>query len=128
MTLTDLETAQADHERGKWFDLRDPVDGTPTGIRLRIAGPDSLTQRRAELKMVDQLAEAADPQGRVSAETRERIRLEALAACVLDWELPGEDGPTPLTTANVLRLLGLARWVREQVDAFAGDRTPYRSR
>ena len=128
MTLTDLEMAQADHERGRWFDLRDPVDGEPTGIRLRIAGPDSLTQRRAELRMVDQLAEAADPQGRVSAERREAIRLDALAAVVLDWELPGEDGPTPLTQANILRLLNAARWVREAVDAFAADRTAYRIR
>jgi hypothetical protein len=125
MTMDEIETSAADQEKGRWFDLLDPVDGTATGIRLRIAGPDSLTQRRAELAMADALAEAASAaDGRVNAEARRAIRLRTLAACILDWELP--EG-LPCTTANALRLLNAARWIEEQADGFAADRAAYRS-
>ena len=126
MGLSDIMSFSADQDRGRWFELHDPVEGTPTGIRLRIAGPDSATQRRAELAMVDELAEMAGAQGHVSAEHRQAARLNFLAACVLDWELREDGEPVPFTHANVLRLLRAGRWVEQQVDGFAGDRTAHR--
>ena len=72
MQLDAIEANSADQDRGAWFDLFDPVTGGKTGIRLRLAGPDSPTQGRARLAMVDELAEAADDEGKVSAAAREK--------------------------------------------------------
>lgn len=126
MQLNDILSDAEDQDRGRWFDLRDPVTGEATGIRLRLAGPDSATQARARLKMVDELAEAADDEGRVSAEAREKCRLNSLARCVLGWEIEEDGAPVPFTHKNVVRLLRAAAWVHAQVDAFAGDRAAFR--
>lgn len=126
MNLNDILNAAEDHERGRWFDLRDPVTGDVTGIRLRLAGPDSATQARARLRMVDELADAADDEGRVSAEAREKVRVNSLARCVLAWEIEEDGTPLPFSHKDVVRLLRAAPWVHAQVDAFAGDRAAFR--
>lgn len=125
LDLATIRANAADQERGAWLDLRDPVTGASTGIRLRIAGPDSATQRRAQLALADRLAELADTDGRVSSKDRETARQEALAACVLSWEVVEHGKPLGFSTANVLRLLRAARWLEVQVDAFAGDRAAF---
>ena len=125
MQLDAIEANTADQDRGQWFDLLHPESGEVTGIRLRLAGPDSATQGRARLAMVDDLAEAADDEGRVSAALREKIRLKSLASCVLGWEIDEDGAAVPFSQANVLRLLRSARWVEEQVDAMAGNRAAY---
>lgn len=125
MQLNDILANAEDQDRGQWFDLLDPVTGEPTGLRLRLAGPDSATQARARLRMVDELAEAADDDGRVSAEAREKCRLNSLARCVLGWEVSEDGQPLPFTHANILRLLRAAAWVHQQVDAMAGNRAAF---
>lgn len=116
----------ADQDRGVWCDFPDPVEGKPTGIRLCIVGPDSATQARARLRLVDELAEAADDQGRVPAAAREAARLHNLAACVVGWELQEGGKPVPFTTANVLRFLRAGLWPQQWVDAMASDRRLHR--
>lgn len=125
MQLDDIEANTADQDRGQWFDLLNPVSGAPTGIRLRLAGPDSATQGRARLAMVDELAEAADDEGRVPAAAREKIRQKSLARCVLGWEIAEDGAAVPFSQANVLRLLRSAQWVYEQIDAMAGNRAAF---
>lgn len=122
MLLSEIEHNAEDQDRGAWLDLADPWTGRPTGIRLRIAGPDSATQGRAQLALADELAAALDEAGRVSAEERETARLRCLARCVLAWEVTEEGKPVPFNFGNVLRLLRAAKWVQAQVDAFAADR------
>lgn len=114
-----------DQDRGEWLDLRHPVTGAATGIRFRIAGPDSATQARARLKLVDELAEQAMDDGRVPAEDREAARLNSLARCVLGWEITEDGQPVPFNHANVVRVLKAAPWVQAQVDAFAADRRAF---
>ncbi|MAZ27986.1 MAG: hypothetical protein CL868_13040, partial [Cytophagaceae bacterium] len=82
MQLDEIRAFSADQDRGAWFDLADPVTGRATGIRLKIAGPDSETQNRARLRLADDLAERADAEGRGSAEARERARVDSLARCL----------------------------------------------
>lgn len=60
MQPDDIRFNADDQDRGRWFDLRHPATGNTTGIRVRLAGPDSATQARARLQMVDDLAELAD--------------------------------------------------------------------
>lgn len=126
MQLNDIEAEAQDHDRGRDFDLLDPVTGKPTGITLRIAGPDSATQARARLQMVDELAAGADDEGRVNAAAREKARLNSLARCVLGWDIKEDGQPVPFNHANVVRLLRAALWVQAQVDAFASDRAAFR--
>lgn len=128
MQLNDILADAQDQDRGREFDLLDPVTGKATGITLRIAGPDSATQSRARLQMVDDLAEMADDEGRVSAAHREKARLNSLARCVLGWDIKEDGESVPFNHANVLRLLRAAHWVQSQVDGFASDRSAFRGR
>ncbi len=124
MTLDEILANAADQDRGKEFELLDPVKGEPTGIRLWIVGPDSETAHRASLALSDELAEMADHDGRVSAANREKARLNCLARHVLRWEIEEDGEPVPFSTLNVLRLLRV-HWVQEQVDSFAADRAAH---
>lgn len=128
MQLNDILADAQDQDRGRDFDLLDPVTGKVLGIRLRIAGPDSATQARARLQMVDDLAEMADADGRVSAADREKARLNTLARCVLGWDVKEDGQPVPFSQANVVRFLKAALWVQQQVDGFASDRAAFRGR
>lgn len=121
MDLNDIISDVADQDRGSELELRNPVTGEATGIKLRIAGPDSQTQRRARLYMQDGLIEAGQS---IDASGREKIALRMLAACVLSWEIQQDGQPLPLTTRAAIQLLEIS-WVREQVDAFAADRSQY---
>lgn len=125
MTLDDILANVADQDRGREFELADPVNGQPTGIKLWIVGPDSETAHRARLALADELAEMADANGKVTAEQREKARLNCLARHVLRWDVKEEGKPVPFNTANLLRLLKV-HWVQEQVDAFAADRAAHR--
>lgn len=125
MQLNDILANVEDQDRGRELDLINPATGAATGIKFRIAGPDSDTQKRARLKLVDELAELADSDGHVSAENREKARTNSLARCVLGWEISEDGKPVPFNHANVVRVLRAAAWVREQVDAFAGDRRAF---
>lgn len=125
MQLEDIIHNATDQDRGLWFDLLHPVTLAKTGIRFKIAGPDSATQTKARLQMVDDLAELADDEGRLSAEAREKARLNSLARCVLDWEISEDGAALAFSQSNLLRVLRAAAWLREQVDAFAGNRAAF---
>lgn len=127
MTLDDILANAADQDRGREFELLDPVNAAPTGIKLWIVGPDSETAHRARLSLSDDLAAMADAEGHVTAEQREKARLNCLARHVLRWEIVEDGKPVPFGTANLLRLLRV-HWVQEQVDAFAADRAAHRGR
>lgn len=126
MQLDDIRAFSADQDRGVWFDLLDPVTGQKTGIRLKVAGPDSEVQNRARLRLADDLSDVANAEGRVSAEARERARIESLARCVLDWEISEAGEPLPFNQSNVVRVLKAGAWVQAQVDSFASDRAAFR--
>ena len=126
MDLRDVSAWSQDQDRGRELEIADPVTGRPTGMVFRIAGPDSATQRRAQLQLVDDLAELAGPDGRISAENRERARIDCLARCVLGWAIVEDGQPVPFTHQNVVRVLRMARWLQAQVDAFASDRAAFR--
>ncbi len=126
MQLNDILADAQDQDRGREFELTDPVTGKPTGIKVRLAGPDSATQNRARLKLSDDLADNADPDGRVSAEAREKLRIQCLAACVLGWDIEEDGQPVPFSQTHVIRLLNAATWVQAQVDDFASNRAAFR--
>lgn len=61
----------------------------------------------------------------MTAEQREKARLNCLARCVLGWEVSEEGEPVPFNHKNVLRMLRV-QWVQMQVDSFASDRAAFR--
>ena len=126
MQLNDILAWSQDQDRGRDFDLLDPVTGKPLGITFRLAGPDSATQARARLQLVDDLAELADEDGRVSAAAREKARLNCLARCVLGWDIKEDGEPVPFHHANVVRVLRAATWLQAQIDGFASYRGAFR--
>ncbi|WDR07306.1 hypothetical protein PSQ90_07770 [Devosia rhodophyticola] len=125
MQLSDVLSNAIDQDKGADLDLIAPWDGKPTGMVLTIAGPDSVTARKADIAFADELADMAGPDGRVDAENRAKARLNALARRVIRWDVKEGGKPVPFNTKSVLALLGVA-WVRDQVDQFAGDHTNYR--
>ncbi len=125
MDLTDITGNVVDQGRGRWLNIANPWTGEPTGIRMLIAGPDSDAQRLAQVAFYDEIADAAGPDGKVSAEARGAARLSMLARCVLAWEVTEDGQPVPFRHVNVVRVLKVARWLQEQVDGFAGDRSNF---
>lgn len=122
--LDDILANVEDQDRGAEMELRNPVTGALTGLKLTLAGPDSLTQRRSRLQMADDISDLAHADGTISAEVRERAAIASLARCVLRWQVKQGGDELPCSHANLLRVLSVP-WVREQVDAFAGDRTKF---
>ena len=125
MTLDDVLSNVADQDRGRDLIVVDPWIGEPAGIRFRIAGPDSDVQRRARIQMMDELAEAARPDGTVTAEAREAARIACLAKCVLLMEIEEDGKPIATSHKNIIRVLRAGAWIQEQVDAFAGNRANF---
>ncbi|WP_112311827.1 hypothetical protein [Pseudogemmobacter bohemicus] len=125
MNLSEVANIAEDQDRGRWLDLLGPYDGKPVGIRLLIAGPDSSVQARARVKMMDDRADMADDEGRISADNAETCRLRSLARCILSWEASEDGQPVPFSFDAALRLLKAGRWVQEQVDDFAGSRRAF---
>ncbi|CZT34624.1 hypothetical protein [Rhizobium sp. 9140] len=127
MDLSDIRANISDQDKGRWLTIADPWTGQPTGIKFRVAGPDSDTQHRARIAMMDRLTELAEPDGTLSAANRESARLECLAACVLEVTAEEDGQALPSTTQTILRLLRAGTWIQQQVDAFAGNRAFFRS-
>jgi hypothetical protein len=122
MTLEEIQANVIDQDRGRKLEIHDPFEGKPTGMVLWIAGPDSATQRRARIEMMDELTERAEPDGTVKAEHREAARINCLAKCVVRWEVQHEGTDLTFSHRNVVRVLRAADWLQAQVDSFAGDR------
>lgn len=125
MDLNEIYNNLADQEKGHEYDVMDPVTGQKTGIRFRVAGPDSQIARRARLKLVDDLANLADDMGKITAEAREKARIASLAAHVLDWNLTEGGQALACNHQNIVQVLTSVLWLQVQVDAFAADRTLY---
>ena len=92
MTLDEINSNLVDQDKGRWLEVVDPWDGKPTGLRLLIAGPDSDTQNKARIAMMDELAAAADTEGKASFEAREKARINCLARCVINWDIAADFG------------------------------------
>ena len=110
-----------DQDQGREMEIVSPFDGTPTGLKMTVVGPDSETAHRARLALADELAEMADSDGRVSAENREKARVRCLARHVIRWNAEEDGKLVPFAAANVERVLRVG-WIGMQVDAWASDR------
>ncbi|MDG3575718.1 hypothetical protein P7F60_04925 [Rhizobium sp. YJ-22] len=119
--LADIQQANDRQNQGAWFDVLHPVTSENTGMRVKIAGPDSEQHRQARIKLQNKLAKFKA--GSVTG--REEASIDFLANCILDWEITEKGQALPFSHANACRILSAGTWIRAQIDAFAGDRSPY---
>lgn len=119
--LADIQQATDRQNEGAWFDLLHPVTSENTGMRIKLAGPDSETQRQARFKLQNKLAKFKA----ASVSAREEAAIDFLADCILDWDITEKGQTLPFSHANACRILSAGTWIRAQIDAFAGDRSPY---
>jgi hypothetical protein len=126
MDFSEIKSSVVDQDKGIEIEILDPVDGKTTGIKFTVSGPDSETQRKASLAMMDELAEMADSEGRVSAEHRETARLNMLVRCVLGFKIKEDGKAIPFNHQNCVRVLKAGTWLQAQVDLAASDRSLFR--
>lgn len=125
MDLSDVIKSAEAQDGGHAFELLDPVHGSPTGIKLTIAGPDSKIAKNAHAAMLKEGNRIANRKGGETAADRERVMEIFLCTVTLGWEVKEKGKPVPFSQENLLRLIRAGAWVRAQMDVFAGDRSPY---
>lgn len=125
MDLSEISGLSAAQEKGYEFELLDPVHGTPTGLKLLIAGPDSDITRKARQDMERELTRLSGRTGGLTPEGRERLMDGFLFSLTLGWDVQEKGKPVAFSKENFQRLLRAGTWVRAQIDTFANDRSPY---
>lgn len=122
-------------ERGATLELENPVDGEPlmqddgeTPVTITLLGQDSKVWRNKNREY---------QQKRIAAMTKKRSRTvdytvsdedasEMMAACTIGWDGIVEDGEAVEFSAdNAYDLYMKYAWIREQCDAFIGDRANF---
>ena len=122
MDLAHVDDLIEGQDRGADLTIKHPVTGDEMPeIVFTVAGPDSNVQRRARLKLQDELYAFRKP----PVEELDRLEIERLARCVVAWRVKRDGTDVPFTFTNVVRLLSSAEFIREQVNAFATSRVAY---
>ncbi len=118
-----------EHTRDKeWVNICHPVSGAPTGLRILAASPDSEHYRQADRKIKNRnLAFMQKSRGKpLSMEALEAAGLDLIVAITLDWQGARWDGrELECDEANARMLYATFPFIREQVDAFVGDRANF---
>ena len=126
MQLSDLSRLADEQDQGRFFDLRDPIQGEPTGIKFKIAGPDSKIAKKARLETEREITKHAKRGGgEVPPQDRARIMDDFYFALTIGWDITEGGQPVPFSRENFQRVLDAGLWIRAQIDFFAGDRSPY---
>lgn len=111
------------------------MDGKPTGLKIRVAGPDSrraleaqeeLTDARIE-KLAAQVAAGGSPE-KLKASDATKQGINYLARITLGWTPANiNDGEEEFafSHAAAVRLYTKYRYIRDQVDRVAADRTRF---
>jgi hypothetical protein len=123
--LADLEYINTSQEQGYPVHIMHPKTGKPLNMTVVVAGPDSKRARRASQKGTD----AAIRQQRVkrpsSADIQESY-LRQLAETCISWEGFVNNGQTlEFSVDNAVLVFRKFPFIREQVDAAAGDRANF---
>jgi len=123
MDLSHLDDLVETQDRGAEMTAKHPVTGEPmTDVVLIIAGPDSDVQRRARLKMQDEMMAF---KGRPPAAEYDAMDIDRLARCVVGWRVKRDGKDVVFSFTNVVKLFTSMTFVREQADKFAASRTAY---
>jgi hypothetical protein len=127
-----LDLSNLEIQEGAWLTLLHPTTGLPTDIRIHLAGIDSQRYRDFERKVSNRRLKQAfrrgGPRHVVTREELDEEAIDLLVACTLGWENMVEAGKEQeCTSENAKRIYTEYTWIREQVDAFIGDRSNFLS-
>lgn len=130
LDLGSLDTRAASEE-GAVMAVVHPVTGQPltqedgAAVTITLAGMDGDRFRKAQRAATDRRLKSPR-RANVTAEDIERDGIETLAACTLAWTGLVLDGETlDCTVPNARKAYQRLPWLREQVDAFIGDRANF---
>jgi hypothetical protein len=127
--LSKLDTGEA-AEKGAVLEILHPTENTLLGIKITLAGADSDLYRQTVNKSVNKRVQRMKPGQSLpfTAEEQEESGLVLLATCTLAWEGVVLDGTElPCTKENAKTVYKRFHWIKEQVDAFIGDRANFLS-
>lgn len=120
-------------EQGAWLDLEHPATGDVIGtedkpVRIKLLGTDSKAwrnkNREFQRKRIAKLKRNKSRDIDYSASEEETS--DMLAACTIGWEGIEENGEAMEFSQETAERLYLEMgWIREQVDAFVGDRANF---
>jgi len=130
LDLGNLDTVET-AEKGATLEVMHPTDNVPLGIAITLAGADSDLYQKTQNRTINKRAKRFRPGQSLSftVEEQEENTLNLLATCTLGWEGVVVDGePLPYSKENAKELYRRFRWLREQVDAFIGDRANFLSK
>lgn len=123
--LSEFDALSTSQEEGLDVEIVHPKTGDPLGITIRVAGPDSQRQKEAVQRQVDARLRSRSNQP-MTGEDIQANNLRLLASSVISWNSVMVDGEQMECTAeNAARLFQRFPFIREQVDAKAGDRAAF---
>ena len=122
--LSRYDGLQEAQEAGVDVDIRDP-NGKKLGITIKVAGPDSLRQRKAIEKMAADRLASDDPSPLSPAELFDR-QTRGLAVATISWnEFKLDGGIYELNEENAYKLYQRFPFIRDQVAERAGRRSAF---
>lgn len=110
-----------------WVEISDHLDN-PTGVKIKVASPDSEVYRKAELKFKSRsLKNIQRNKGRnLNVEDSDRNNLDFLVDLTLGWENVIFHGTEmEFSAENASTLYTAVPFVRDQVDRFVVDRSNF---
>jgi hypothetical protein len=121
--LKDFDVASAS-EAGSELTVQHPTKNTPTDIKIRMVGPDSKRMRDADRDITDQITKDAAEKKLTSDDAMfERLAAKRAAAITMGWDGVEWNGVAfPFSVENAVKLYTEHRWIRTQVENFAGQR------
>lgn len=126
LDLSGFDAAAKRHEEGIVVDIIGPDGETPSGLKIRVAGPDSQRARKAQEDLAASLI-AQENIGKPKASETTRRGIEFLARITLGWEPAVKiDGKEMVySVENAEKLYGRYSFIRDQVDRAAGKRARF---
>ncbi|WP_141328307.1 hypothetical protein [Myxococcus sp. AB025B] len=117
------------HRDSAEVSIHHPVTGTPTGIIVILASPDSPVARAAERELRERSLTRLQLGNRSAANTAREIESDAVDMLVrrtLGWQGLVENGkPVPFSADAALHLYTEHPWLRRQVDDAQADRSRF---
>jgi hypothetical protein len=122
--LSSYDALQEAQEAGVSIEVKDP-SGKKLGFTIKVAGPDSLRQRRAIEKMAAERLASDDPAPLSPAELYDR-QTRGLAIATIEWtEFKLDGGVYALTEDSAYKLYSRFPFIRDQVAERAGRRSAF---
>lgn len=131
MDLSRLDTRER-AETGEKMTVENPATGETVKddagnpVTITLLGNDSTAMRRRQNDLTNEILKKGFRPKSITAEKTEENRLETLAIATIAWSGIELDGQVlECTRENAVKLYTRLPWLRDQADAFVGDRANF---